>query len=169
MIGVFVWRRGHTYDYYRPMSCVYVCILCHSGGASSGKSTFIKQLRICHGDGFPVQERAKLRSHVFENVTDGFNGILDNMAILGVEVEVPENRVSLLSDRNSQMSHRRIAPSLVLWCRSAKPKEAKRQYLLTLQVSRYCLLALQNSVVWSGLFSFFGAGTVNALFFSKWR
>lgn len=64
-----------------------------SGGASSGKSTFIKQLRLHQGDGFPESERAKQTTFVLENLTDGFNLIIDHMKDQNIDFEDPENAV----------------------------------------------------------------------------
>ncbi|XP_064601177.1 guanine nucleotide-binding protein subunit alpha-11-like [Liolophura sinensis] len=54
------------------------------GGASSGKSTFIKQLRLHYGDGFPAQARQVFIPHIVDNVTDAFNILLEQMARLGI-------------------------------------------------------------------------------------
>ena len=67
--------------------------MCLSGGASSGKSTFIKQLRIHHGDGFPEDVREGLRPQVCENLTDALTVLLDQMEAWGVEFSDPNNKV----------------------------------------------------------------------------
>ena len=69
--------------------------LCIPGGASSGKSTFIKQLRLHKGDGFPEVERRKLTLHVYENLADALNILLDNMKHLGIEFDHEQHKVKL--------------------------------------------------------------------------
>ncbi len=64
-----------------------------SGGASSGKSTFIKQLRLHKGDGFPEPERRKLTVHVYENLADALNILLDNMKHLSIDFDSEYHRV----------------------------------------------------------------------------
>ncbi|XP_064629902.1 G protein alpha i subunit-like isoform X2 [Lineus longissimus] len=59
------------------------------GGAGSGKSTFIKQLRIHHGDGYPDIERSKLKSHVYDNVADAIHVVLVSMPKFNIEFQDP--------------------------------------------------------------------------------
>ena len=70
----------------------YVCVVL-AGGASSGKSTFIKQLRIHQGDGIPDSERVRLKPYIFENLMDALNVCIDNMSSLGIEYEHDKNQV----------------------------------------------------------------------------
>ncbi|KAL5021118.1 hypothetical protein ScPMuIL_000273 [Solemya velum] len=49
------------------------------GGAGSGKSTFIKQIQLNYGDGFPESERLKFRTQVYENVVESIHVLLDCM------------------------------------------------------------------------------------------
>ena len=55
-----------------------------SGGACSGKSTFIKQLRLHYGDGFPEPEREKYRNQVYDNISYAINKIIDQMKRLQI-------------------------------------------------------------------------------------
>lgn len=50
-----------------------------TGGAYSGKSTFVKQLRIHYGDGFPEEERAQFKNQVYENMTAASYKIIEHM------------------------------------------------------------------------------------------
>ncbi|KAK2163670.1 hypothetical protein LSH36_75g03006 [Paralvinella palmiformis] len=61
------------------------------GGASSGKSTFIKQLRLRHGDGYPEVERKRLLTDVYENLADGINILIDNGRRMGIEYSQHES------------------------------------------------------------------------------
>ena len=49
------------------------------GGAYSGKSTFVKQLRIHYGEGFTDEEREQFRHQVHDNVTAAAFKIIDYM------------------------------------------------------------------------------------------
>ena len=55
------------------------------GGAGSGKSTFIKQMRIHHGDGYPEDERVRMRSIVWSNVIDAINVVMRHMKKLDID------------------------------------------------------------------------------------
>lgn len=60
-----------------------VCCL-PTGGAYSGKSTFVKQLRIHYGDGFPDEERAQFRNQVHDNITAAAHKIIEHMKETGI-------------------------------------------------------------------------------------
>ncbi|CAD5118215.1 DgyrCDS6938 [Dimorphilus gyrociliatus] len=49
------------------------------GGAGSGKSTFIKQLRLRHGDKFPESERKTWTIYVYENLVEALYPILEQV------------------------------------------------------------------------------------------
>ncbi|XP_045189462.2 guanine nucleotide-binding protein G(i) subunit alpha-3-like isoform X1 [Mercenaria mercenaria] len=57
------------------------------GGACCGKSTFVKQLRIHYGDGFPEEERLQYKNQVHENISGAANKIIDNMQRLKITFE----------------------------------------------------------------------------------
>ena len=46
------------------------------GTGESGKSTFIKQMRIIHGDGYTQEDRRQFRNVVFENLVTAMQTIL---------------------------------------------------------------------------------------------
>ncbi|XP_013396545.1 guanine nucleotide-binding protein G(o) subunit alpha isoform X1 [Lingula anatina] len=64
------------------------------GGGGSGKTTFMKQLRLHYGDKFPDEERRLWRPHVFQNVVDAFHRIISNMEVLGEEIKSDEGKAS---------------------------------------------------------------------------
>ncbi|CAH1783763.1 unnamed protein product [Owenia fusiformis] len=66
------------------------------GGASSGKSTFIKQLRIHHGDGFPSRERATLRPHVHENIVEGIHTVTEHLPQFNITLQSPSTQNYLI-------------------------------------------------------------------------
>ena len=51
-------------------------------------------MRLHRGDGYPDAERAKLAPQIYENVMDGLNTVLDNMAVQNLTFNNPENEVS---------------------------------------------------------------------------
>ncbi|XP_041370762.1 guanine nucleotide-binding protein G(o) subunit alpha-like isoform X2 [Gigantopelta aegis] len=62
------------------------------GGAGSGKSTFIKQLRLHYGDGFPDTERVKFINNILQNCANGLHIILEHMEVLGINFESEESK-----------------------------------------------------------------------------
>ena len=56
------------------------------GTGASGKSTFVKQMRIIHGEGFPEKERESLRYVIFDNVISGAQALLAGVRELGLEL-----------------------------------------------------------------------------------
>lgn len=57
------------------------------GSAGTGKSTFTKQLRLLHGDGFPLEERIKQAPAVLDNACEALTTLLHHMERLGIHLE----------------------------------------------------------------------------------
>ena len=66
------------------IAILYTYLNLFAGGACSGKSTFIKQLRLHYGDGFPEPEREKYRNQVYDNIAYAMNKIIDQMKRLQI-------------------------------------------------------------------------------------
>ncbi|XP_046567236.1 LOW QUALITY PROTEIN: guanine nucleotide-binding protein G(t) subunit alpha-2-like [Haliotis rubra] len=62
------------------------------GGAGSGKSTFIKQLRLHYGDGFPESDRGQFVSSILQNCCNALNVILDMMNEMNVVFEKEDTK-----------------------------------------------------------------------------
>ncbi|XP_052227931.1 guanine nucleotide-binding protein G(i) subunit alpha-3-like isoform X2 [Dreissena polymorpha] len=60
------------------------------GGAYSGKSTFVKQLRIHYGDGFPEEERLPYTNQVHETVSGAAIKIIEHMQSEHIRFESEE-------------------------------------------------------------------------------
>lgn len=63
------------------------------GGAGSGKSTFIKQVRIHYGGGISDVERRTHTPHVRENLADGLNTMCQSMHERNQEFAKESNKV----------------------------------------------------------------------------
>ncbi|WAR22524.1 GNAI3-like protein [Mya arenaria] len=57
------------------------------GGAYSGKSTFVKQLRIHYGDGFPEDERGPYKHQVHDNISGAVHKVIDHMRIENIKFD----------------------------------------------------------------------------------
>jgi hypothetical protein len=62
------------------------------GTGESGKSTFIKQMRIIHGDGYSEEEKQSFIRLIHLNVITAINAIVLAMENLGVDYEIEENK-----------------------------------------------------------------------------
>lgn len=59
------------------------------GSGESGKSTFVKQMRIIHGRGYSEADRLDFRTPVFENIVSSMQAMLEAMKTLGIELTSP--------------------------------------------------------------------------------
>eukprot|EP00095_Tigriopus_kingsejongensis_P004363 maker-scaffold57_size444674-snap-gene-1.14 protein:Tk04363 transcript:maker-scaffold57_size444674-snap-gene-1.14-mRNA-1 annotation:"guanine nucleotide-binding protein g subunit alpha isoform x3" len=57
----------------------------------AGKSTFVKQMRILHTQGYPIEERLEYRSVVVANTIQSLAAILKAMNFLNIAFDSPEN------------------------------------------------------------------------------
>ena len=65
-----------------------------SGTGESGKSTFIKQMRIIHGAGYTDEDRKGFRIMVFQNIHKVIRTLCEQMDNLQIEYETEINAVS---------------------------------------------------------------------------
>lgn len=60
------------------------------GAGESGKSTFVKQMRIIHGTGYSNLERQAMRPLIYDNLLKIVISLLDGMENLGLSFDTPE-------------------------------------------------------------------------------
>lgn len=65
------------------------------GAGESGKSTVLKQMRLIHSTGFPLQERKQWKVTIFSNLLHAFQCIQGAMEEHEVEFARPDNIVRL--------------------------------------------------------------------------
>lgn len=68
------------------------------GSGESGKSTFIKQMRIIHGNGYSENERKTFIKHIFENIFTSVQAMIEAMETLQVPFTDEKNTVSTLPE-----------------------------------------------------------------------
>ena len=66
------------------------------GTGESGKSTFIKQMRIIHGSGYTEEDRRGFIKLVFQNIFMAMQTMIRAMELLKIQYEHPESNVSAL-------------------------------------------------------------------------
>lgn len=66
------------------------------GPGESGKSTFIKQMRIIHGAGYSEEDRKGFRPLVYQNIFVSMRAMIEAMERLQIPFSRPESSVSIL-------------------------------------------------------------------------
>lgn len=61
------------------------------GAGESGKSTFLKQMRIIHGEDYSDQERLTFRSTIYHNLLKGMKVLVEARKRLQLPLSIPEN------------------------------------------------------------------------------
>lgn len=69
--------------------CIHVCAL-YTGTGESGKSTFIKQMRIIHGQGYSKSDRLKFKVLVYHNILISVHAMLEAMGKLKIAYADPD-------------------------------------------------------------------------------
>lgn len=64
------------------------------GTGESGKSTFIKQMRIIHGAGYSEEDRRGFTSLVYQNIFTSMQAMIEAMDTLHIPYSCSESRVS---------------------------------------------------------------------------
>ena len=64
-----------------------------SGTGESGKTTFIRQMRIIHGRGFSEDERKAFSKCIFQNIFTAIKAMTGAMSTLKIPYANPENEV----------------------------------------------------------------------------
>lgn len=62
------------------------------GAGESGKSTFVKQMKIIHGDGYSVEELKSYKSTIHSNLLASMVTVLKAMERLNIELQNPPNK-----------------------------------------------------------------------------
>ena len=61
------------------------------GAGESGKSTFLKQMRIIHGSGYKEADRMEYKGVIYQNIVKGMKVLIDAKTKLDIPWEKPEN------------------------------------------------------------------------------
>jgi hypothetical protein len=67
----------------------------NAGTGESGKSTFIKQMRIIHGTGYSEDDKKGFIKLVYQNIFMAIQSMIKAMEMLRIEYKNPRNLVSL--------------------------------------------------------------------------
>ena len=64
------------------------------GAGESGKSTFVKQMRIIHGEDYTDEDRLEFRTLIYHNVTKGMKVLVEARKRLQIPLSNPENETN---------------------------------------------------------------------------
>lgn len=78
------------------MSTLYIYNFLLTGTGESGKSTFIKQMRIIHGSGYSDDDKRGFIKLVYQNIFMAMQSMIRAMDLLKIQYGDPSNVVSLL-------------------------------------------------------------------------
>ena len=80
------------------------------GAGESGKSTFVKQMKILHKDEFKPEELNAYRIDLLENVIEGIKNLIEGMDTLNIEYEVSMyfNFTIIYSSFNNLLGRKRL-------------------------------------------------------------
>ena len=67
-----------------------------TGTGESGKSTFIKQMRIIHGSGYSDEDKRSFIKLVYQNIFMAMNSMIRAMDTLNIQYKDPSNLVSII-------------------------------------------------------------------------
>jgi hypothetical protein len=67
--------------------------MCYTGTGESGKSTFIKQMRIIHGSGYSDDDKRSFIKLVYQNIFMAMNSMIRAMESLKIPYRDPTNEV----------------------------------------------------------------------------
>lgn len=79
----------------KAIDFIFLNFLPITGTGESGKSTFIKQMRIIHGAGYTEEDRRTFTKLVYQNIFMAINSMIRAMDTLRIPYADPENKVSL--------------------------------------------------------------------------
>ena len=104
------------------------------GAGESGKSTFIKQMRIIHGEEYTEHDRLEFRSVIFHNVLKGAKILVEARRRLQIPLANPDNEANGYAvanyHRNDHLTpeefHQYVEPLKALWADSGIQSTFKR-------------------------------------------
>uniref|UniRef100_A0A8D0F6D6 Uncharacterized protein n=1 Tax=Strix occidentalis caurina TaxID=311401 RepID=A0A8D0F6D6_STROC len=73
-----------------------ILLICLAGTGESGKSTFIKQMRIIHGSGYSDEDKRGFTKLVYQNIFTAMQAMIRAMDTLKIPYKYEHNKVRLL-------------------------------------------------------------------------
>ncbi|CAH8445790.1 unnamed protein product [Schistosoma turkestanicum] len=116
------------------------------GTGESGKSTFVKQMRIIHGIGYTDKDKCSFKNLIYQNIFLAMHTMCDALSSLSIELKNPENQENMKLIREVDiedsiaLTHERIEAILQLWADPGMKEcyERRREFQLS-DSSKYYL------------------------------
>lgn len=101
-------------EYTHKLIRIIILIL-FKGAGESGKSTILKQMKLIHDGGFPLEEREAHKEIIFNNALQSILVILEAMCNLGIELGDPKNKIHFdnIMRYETQVDNFTMPPDLV--------------------------------------------------------
>lgn len=74
----------------------HILLICLAGTGESGKSTFIKQMRIIHGSGYSDEDKRGFTKLVYQNIFTAMQAMIKAMDTLKIPYKCENNKVRFL-------------------------------------------------------------------------
>lgn len=92
MLGLLIFQPPTFHFFHIPLAKIgttetTTAILFVSGAGCSGKTTFLKQLRIVYDNGYTEKERKAFKSIIYENIRRSMVRIVEGMEEIGLAFE----------------------------------------------------------------------------------
>ena len=87
LLHVETWPDRHCFFLSNELRNTAPALLLVSGTGESGKSTFIKQMRIIHGSGYSDEDRRGFIKLVFQNIFMAMQSMIRAMEMLQISYE----------------------------------------------------------------------------------
>lgn len=96
-----VFSTSRICNYYSVVFCLSILPTSITGTGESGKSTFIKQMRIIHGSGYTEEDRKGFTKLVYQNIFTAMQAMIRAMDTLKIQYTSEENEVSLCKENSN--------------------------------------------------------------------
>ena len=136
------------------------------GAGESGKSTFLKQMRIIHGEDYSVEDRMEFRPLIYHNILKGMKVLIEVRKRLQIPFTDPNNEgnadiISAYHHRTQELSPQDFAPFVdplvALWQdqgvrttlqRSNEFQLVSQPCLMPCNVTRDCVYTLADACLY---------------------
>ena len=90
-------RRQFIIIYCSEIEMISPDLLLRTGTGESGKSTFIKQMRIIHGNGYSEEDKRSFIKLIYQNIFMAMNSMARAMDSIKIAYRDPSNDVSIVA------------------------------------------------------------------------
>lgn len=119
---------------------------CFAGTGESGKSTFIKQMRIIHGSGYSEEDKRGFTKLVYQNIFTAAQAMIRAMDTLRIPYSHEHNKVNFKKKMHSRMNF----VAFILWICFTLKKEIGISFCGEVTVKHYAASIFFHQAVQGG-------------------